>query len=72
ALATHSHQQPTGAYHAGNLTPTLVIDAFTDGISTLMLVTARLRHIACIKWGTRRYLCTEALNKMDIDKKSIA
>ena len=35
---------------------TRVVGAFPDGNSALMLVAARLRHIAGTKWGTRRYL----------------
>jgi len=30
--------------------------AFPDGRSALMLVAARLRHIAGTRWGTKRYL----------------
>jgi len=35
---------------------TRVVGSFPDGKSALMLVAARLRHIAGTKWGTRRYL----------------
>jgi putative transposase len=35
---------------------TRVVGAFPDGQSALMLVAARLRHIAGTKWGTRRYM----------------
>ena len=35
---------------------TRVVGAFPDGQSALMLVAARLRHIAGTRWGTRRYL----------------
>ena len=35
---------------------TRVVGAFPDGESALMLVAARLRHIAGTKWGLRRYL----------------
>ena len=35
---------------------TRVVGAFPDGKSALMLVAARLRHVAATKWGTRRYL----------------
>ena len=35
---------------------TRVVGAFPDGNSALMLVAARLRHIAGTKWGTRKYL----------------
>ncbi len=35
---------------------TRVVGAFPDGHSALMLVAARLRHIAGTKWGTKKYL----------------
>ena len=35
---------------------TRVVGAFPDGRSALMLVAARLRHVAGTKWGTTRYL----------------
>jgi len=35
---------------------TRVVGCFPDGNSALMLVAARLRHIAGTKWGTRQYL----------------
>ena len=35
---------------------TRVVGAFPDGQSALMLVAARLRHVASTKWGTKRYL----------------
>jgi transposase-like protein len=35
---------------------TRVVGAFPDGHSALMLVAARLRHIAGTRWGVRRYL----------------
>lgn len=35
---------------------TRVVGAFPDGKSALMLVAARLRHIAGTRWGTKRYL----------------
>jgi putative transposase len=35
---------------------TRVVGAFPDGQSALMLVAARLRHVAGTTWGTRRYL----------------
>ena len=35
---------------------TRVVGSFPDGHSALMLVAARLRHIAGTRWGTRRYL----------------
>ena len=42
---------------------TRVVSAFPDGNSALMLVGARLRHIAGTKWGTRRYLRMELLEQ---------
>lgn len=45
---------------------TRVVGAFPDGNSALMLVAARLRHVAGTKWGTRKYLdmsrLAEAIN----------
>ena len=44
---------------------TRVVGAFPDGQSALMLVAARLRHIAGTKWGTRRYLNMDRLQEME-------
>jgi len=40
---------------------TRVVGAFPDGHSALMLVAARLRHVAATKWGTKRYLQVDRL-----------
>ena len=40
---------------------TRVVGAFPDGESALMLVAARLRHVASTKWSTRKYLNMELL-----------
>jgi putative transposase len=40
---------------------TRVVGAFPDGHSALMLVAARLRHIASTKWGKRRYMVMDPL-----------
>jgi transposase-like protein len=40
---------------------TRVVGNFPDGQSAVMLVTARLRHIAASRWGTRKYLDTQRL-----------
>jgi transposase-like protein len=40
---------------------TRVVGAFPDGQSALMLVAARLRHVAATRWGSRRYLAAELL-----------
>jgi transposase-like protein len=42
---------------------TRVVGSFPDGNSALMLVAARLRHIAGTKWGMNRYM------KMDMYRK---
>ncbi len=49
---------------------TRVVGAFPDGNSALMLVSARLRHIAGTKWGTRRYLSMEALKKQYLEQET--
>jgi transposase-like protein len=43
---------------------TRVVGNFPDGESALMLVAARLRHIAGTKWGTRRYLDMSRLREV--------
>ena len=42
---------------------TRVVGAFPDGNSALMLVAARLRHVAGTKWGTRKYLDMDRLQQ---------
>lgn len=42
---------------------TRVVGAFPDGRSALMLVAARLRHIAGTRWGTKRYLDMQRLRE---------
>ena len=44
---------------------TRVVGAFPDGESALMLVAARLRHVAATKWGTSKYLNMELLKHSD-------
>jgi transposase-like protein len=44
---------------------TRVVGAFPDGHSALMLVAARLRHVAGTKWGTRKYLDMERLREQN-------
>lgn len=44
---------------------TRVVGAFPDGKSALMLVAARLRHVAGTRWGTRKYLDMERLNEQN-------
>ena len=38
-----------------------MVGAFPEGESALVLVAARLRHMAGTKWGTRRYLNMDKL-----------
>lgn len=48
---------------------TNVVGAFPDGNSALMLIAARLRHIAGTRWSTKRYLNMELLKEMELEKK---
>ena len=43
------------------------IGTFPDGQSALMLVCARLRHIATTSWGARRYMNMDHLLKPEED-----
>ncbi len=47
------------------------IGAFPDGNSALMLVCARLRHVAGSDWGTKRYMNMEHLRELDIEDAEI-
>ena len=49
---------------------TKAIGAFSDGQSALMLVCARLRHVAGTQWGTKRYMNMEHLNEQGIPDES--
>ncbi len=49
---------------------TRAIDAFHDGRSALMLVCARLRHVAVTQWSTKRYMNMEHLNHMEDNLQS--
>ncbi len=44
---------------------TRVVGCFPDGDSAVMLVGARLRHLAGTRWGTRRYLDMGRLVRAD-------
>lgn len=46
---------------------TRVVGAFPDGRSALMLVAARLRHVAGSRWGTRKYLDMTRLGEHEHD-----
>ena len=47
---------------------TRVVGAFPDGQSALMLVAARLRHIAGTRWGTRKYLDMDRLKEQEQER----
>ncbi|TWU17340.1 IS256 family transposase [Bythopirellula polymerisocia] len=51
---------------------TRVVGAFPDGNSALMLVSARLRHVAGTKWGTRKYLDMERLQETTKETSGVA
>jgi transposase-like protein len=51
---------------------TNVVGAFPDGNSALMLVAARLRHIANTRWSTKRYLNMDLLRELELEKKMAA
>lgn len=44
---------------------TRVVGNFPDGQSALMLVAARLRHVAGTRWGTRQYMDMERLQEQE-------
>ncbi len=46
---------------------TRAIGAFPDGNSALMLVCARLRHVAGSDWGAKRYMNMDHLLEMDME-----
>ena len=49
---------------------TRAIGAFPDGQSALMLVCARLRHVAGTQWGTKRYMNMEHLKELELQNQS--
>jgi putative transposase len=51
---------------------TNVVGAFLDGNSALMLVAARLRHIAGTRWSSKRYLNMDLLKEMEIERTANA
>lgn len=51
---------------------TRVVGNFPDGNSALMLVAARLRHVAGTKWGLRRYLDMTRLHTRRSNEEQIA
>ncbi|MCY2946834.1 MAG: IS256 family transposase, partial [Planctomycetota bacterium] len=46
-----------------------VVGNFPDGQSALMLVAARLRHVAATQWGARRYLDMDRFNNLNSTKE---
>ena len=48
---------------------TKVVGTFPDGESALMLVCARLRHVASSSWGSKRYLNMDHLNSMILSEE---
>jgi transposase-like protein len=48
---------------------TKVIGNFPDGESALMLVSARVRHVASTKWGKRAYMNMELLREQDREEQ---
>lgn len=51
---------------------TRVVGAFPDGNSALMLVCARLRHVAGSQWGSKKYLNMKHLEYMESDAGLLA
>jgi putative transposase len=49
---------------------TRVVGNFPDGQSALMLVAARLRHVAGTRWGTRRYMDMERLREQTQEQQA--
>ena len=49
---------------------TRVVGNFPDGKSALMLVAARLRHVAGTRWGTRRYMDMERLREQEQEEQA--
>lgn len=50
---------------------TRVVGTFPDGNSALMLVCARLRHVASKAWGTRRYMSMTHLHDMQKEESNM-
>ena len=50
---------------------TRVVGNFPDGQSAVMLVAARLRHVAGTRWGTRQYMDMERLREQEQDEQTV-
>jgi transposase-like protein len=48
-----------------------VVGTVPDGLSALMLVSARLRHVAATQWGSRRYLDMDKLQNQNPRKEAL-
>lgn len=51
---------------------TRVVGTFPDGNSALMLVCARLRHVAGTQWGSKRYMSMKYFENTDLEWDSMA
>jgi putative transposase len=51
---------------------TRVVGNFPDGQSAVMLVAARLRHVAGTRWGTRQYMDMERLREQEQEDQTVA
>ena len=51
---------------------TRVVGNFPDGRSAMMLVAARLRHVAGTRWGTRQYMDMERLREQEQQEQPFA
>jgi len=49
---------------------TRVVGSFPDGQAALMLVAARLRHVAGTRWGSRKYLEMERLQEQEQEEQA--
>ena len=49
---------------------TRVVGNFPDGQSAMMLVAARLRHVAGTRWGTRQYMDMERLREQEQEEQT--
>jgi transposase-like protein len=50
---------------------TRVVGNFPDGQSAVMLVAARLRHVAGTRWGTRQYMDMERLREQEQEAQAL-
>ena len=50
---------------------TKVVGAFPDGKSALMLVCARLRHVAGTQWGNKKYMSMKHFDNFDLESGSM-